>query len=70
MTLAVVIYCVQWMYSTWWLARWQFGPMEALWRALTYGAWPAMSVQAETPDDPSAPEPDAPPLRIDAGTTP
>jgi uncharacterized protein len=34
--LAVVIYAVQVPLSRWWLRRFQFGPMEWLWRSLTY----------------------------------
>ncbi|MEJ2750793.1 MAG: DUF418 domain-containing protein, partial [Anaerolineae bacterium] len=35
--LAVVIYLAQIRFSGWWLERYQFGPMEWLWRSLTYG---------------------------------
>ena len=34
-------------FSHWWLARYRFGPMEWLWRALTYGERPAMRRRAE-----------------------
>jgi uncharacterized protein len=34
--LAVVIYAVQVPLSGWWLRRFEFGPMEWLWRSLTY----------------------------------
>jgi uncharacterized membrane protein YeiB len=30
-------FAVQMFYSRWWLARYRFGPMEWLWRSLTYG---------------------------------
>ncbi|MEJ7775970.1 MAG: DUF418 domain-containing protein [Sphingomicrobium sp.] len=41
-TFAVLLICIaffafQMAYSHWWLARFRFGPMEWLWRALTYG---------------------------------
>ena len=44
---AVVAICIaffafQTVFSHWWLARYRFGPMEWLWRALTYGERPAM----------------------------
>jgi uncharacterized protein len=29
---------VQVMFSRWWLARYQYGPAEWLWRSMTYGA--------------------------------
>jgi uncharacterized protein len=35
--LTVVIYALQIPFSVWWLSRFQFGPMEWLWRSLTYG---------------------------------
>ena len=35
--LTVVIYALQIPWSHWWLARFQFGPVEWLWRTLTYG---------------------------------
>ncbi len=43
----VLLWCIgffafQTMFSHWWLARYRFGPMEWLWRTLTYGTRPAM----------------------------
>lgn len=35
--IAIVIYALQIPWSVWWLRRFQFGPMEWLWRSLTYG---------------------------------
>jgi uncharacterized protein len=35
--LALVIYAAQIPFSKWWMARFQFGPAEWLWRSLTYG---------------------------------
>jgi uncharacterized protein len=37
LALACLIYVVQVGISVWWLRRFQFGPMEWLWRTLTYG---------------------------------
>ncbi|MGA7994244.1 MAG: DUF418 domain-containing protein [Bradyrhizobium sp.] len=36
---AVAIYAVQAAFSTWWLRRFRFGPVEWLWRSLMYGEW-------------------------------
>jgi uncharacterized protein len=35
--LTVVLYAVQTVFSQWWLQRFRFGPVEWLWRSLTYG---------------------------------
>ncbi|MBL7985278.1 MAG: DUF418 domain-containing protein [Flavobacteriales bacterium] len=35
--LALVVFVVQVIWSRWWLERFQYGPMEWLWRSLTYG---------------------------------
>jgi uncharacterized protein len=42
LALAGLIYVVQVGISVWWLKRFQFGPMEWLWRTLTYGKRPPM----------------------------
>lgn len=41
--LSVVIYALQIPFSRWWLSRYRFGPMEWLWRTMTYGKPPGMS---------------------------
>ncbi|MGB2330201.1 MAG: DUF418 domain-containing protein, partial [Pseudomonadales bacterium] len=38
--LVLMIWVFQLMFSTWWLQRFYYGPMEWLWRALTYGRRP------------------------------
>lgn len=38
----VVLYGAQVAFSNWWLARYRFGPMEWLWRGMTYGKLPSM----------------------------
>ena len=35
--LAILIFIIQIIISKWWLSRYQFGPMEWVWRSLTYG---------------------------------
>ncbi|PTL76477.1 DUF418 domain-containing protein [Vitiosangium sp. GDMCC 1.1324] len=35
--LTLAIFCVQVVFSHWWLARFRFGPAEWVWRSLTYG---------------------------------
>ena len=37
------IFSVQMVLSSWWLGHFRFGPMEWLWRVLTYGRRPTMS---------------------------
>jgi len=39
--IVTVAFTAQVIVSRWWLARFRFGPLEWLWRGLTYGAWPA-----------------------------
>lgn len=35
--MTIVIYGLQLLYSRWWLDRYKYGPLEWLWRSLTYG---------------------------------
>ena len=37
LALTAVIWAAQVALSTWWLARYRFGPLEWAWRSLTYG---------------------------------
>ena len=46
--LSLAIFALQILYSRWWLARFQFGPCEWLWRALTYGKRPPMRLAPQT----------------------
>ena len=43
---AIVVgtYAVQVLISRWWLARFKFGPLEWLWRGLTYRTWPPLRI--------------------------
>jgi uncharacterized protein len=40
--IALATYTVQMLLSRWWLERFAHGPVEWVWRALTYGRRPAM----------------------------
>ncbi|MGI8931191.1 MAG: DUF418 domain-containing protein [Sphingomicrobium sp.] len=40
--ICIAFFAFQVIFSHWWLARYRFGPMEWLWRTLTYGERPAM----------------------------
>ncbi|HJW08459.1 MAG TPA: DUF418 domain-containing protein [Holophagaceae bacterium] len=40
--LALALYAAQIAFSLWWVARFQFGPVEWLWRGISYGSFPAL----------------------------
>jgi uncharacterized protein len=40
--IAVGVFALQMLFSRWWLSRYRFGPLEWVWRALTYGERPRM----------------------------
>jgi uncharacterized protein len=40
--IVIVVYAAQIAFSRWWLGRFAYGPVEWVWRALTYGTMPAM----------------------------
>jgi uncharacterized protein len=42
---AVLFFAIQIMFATWWTNRFRFGPMEWLWRSLTYLKLPSMRLQ-------------------------
>jgi uncharacterized protein len=43
---SAALFALQIAYSRWWLARFRFGPVEWLWRSLTYGRAQAMQAPA------------------------
>jgi uncharacterized protein len=45
--LTIAVYGAQIPFSQWWLARHQYGPMEWVWRRMTYGAFPVPGIAAE-----------------------
>jgi len=42
---AVLFFAIQIVFSVWWAKRFRFGPMEWLWRGLTYLKFPSMRLQ-------------------------
>ena len=42
LVVTVVLFAAQVVISNWWLTRYRFGPVEWLWRGMTYGKFPAM----------------------------
>ena len=47
--ICIAFFAFQIAFSRWWLARFRFGPMEWLWRALTYGERPSFRVDRAGP---------------------
>ena len=47
--LVTVVFALQVAFSHWWLARYRFGPMEWLWRWLTYGTRPQFRRSSAAP---------------------
>ena len=43
----LILFACQMAVSTWWLTRFRYGPVEWLWRTLTYGRAPGMRVAQE-----------------------
>lgn len=48
LVLAVAFFVLQMVFSQWWLARYRFGPLEWLWRSLTYGERQTMAIPGRT----------------------
>jgi uncharacterized membrane protein YeiB len=59
----VLLYAGQVGFSCWWLGRYRFGPMEWLWRSLTYGRMPSLRYEEISAGQgvPSASSPTVPP---------
>ncbi len=49
-SIALTVFIVQVLWSHWWLKRFNFGPMEWLWRSLTYGKAMVMRKEREKLD--------------------
>jgi uncharacterized protein len=41
----LVLITLQLIFSKWWLSKYRFGPVEWLWRSLTYNKWQTLSAQ-------------------------
>lgn len=50
LALAVAVYALQFWLSRWWLRHYRFGPLEWLWRTLTYGARQPMTIKRRNDD--------------------
>jgi uncharacterized protein len=50
LVLTVILYGAQVVFSNWWLQRFRFGPIEWLWRGMTYGKFPSMSKEEPMPE--------------------
>jgi len=48
---AVLFFAFQLLFAVWWTNRFRFGPMEWLWRTLTYLKFPPMRFQERSPDN-------------------
>ena len=42
LSLSSTAFALQVLFSRWWLSRYAFGPLEWIWRGLTYRAWPPL----------------------------
>ncbi len=49
LALTVVLYAAQVAFSNWWLKHYRFGPVEWLWRGMTYGTFPSMHKEELAP---------------------
>jgi uncharacterized protein len=45
----IVFFAAQVAFSNWWLKSHRFGPMEWLWRGMTYGKFPSMTKEEALP---------------------
>jgi uncharacterized protein len=62
----VLLYGAQVGASNWWLTRYRFGPMEWLWRGMTYGKFPSMRREASAPVTTEAPSLGSSPIALSA----
>jgi uncharacterized protein len=43
----LLLITLQLVFSKWWLSKYRFGPVEWLWRSLTYKKWQALKIEAQ-----------------------
>jgi len=48
LSIGIVVYICQVLFSAWWLKRYRYGPVEWLWRTLMYGVSPPMLLSADS----------------------
>ncbi|MEA5260017.1 DUF418 domain-containing protein [Arcicella aquatica] len=44
--IAILVFVFQVMYSKWWLSKYNYGPMEWLWRSATYMSWQTLRISS------------------------
>jgi uncharacterized protein len=44
---ALLLFTAQWMFGRYWLARYRFGPLEWIWRSVTY--WRVQPLRIDAP---------------------
>ena len=49
LVMAVALFVANALLSRWWLARFRYGPLEWLWRSMTYARWQPFRIAAPTP---------------------
>ncbi|HEY3927981.1 MAG TPA: DUF418 domain-containing protein [Candidatus Koribacter sp.] len=64
-SVTIVFFSAQVVFSNWWLKSHRFGPMEWLWRGMTYGKFPSMTKD----EPPSLVEPSATPVTMAAAAS-
>lgn len=51
--LSIPVFVLQAAFSSWWLRRFRFGPLEWLWRCATYGQWQPFRIRTIAPPAPA-----------------
>jgi uncharacterized protein len=49
LTMAIALFVADALFSRWWLARFRYGPLEWLWRSVTYARWQPWRITAPKP---------------------